>query len=247
MDAPRETRRRRRHAQAGIVFAAWNTHNASRARLKRYVRSQLRAGAAAIVLTEVWSRHAELRDIAKRYGLRLLAETPEPGGRARALVSERGDTVVLLSPGFVLESWDVIALTERWHVDSAGRWHEPRRLLIVRGHVLGHQRVELLAVHGPTNNGHKLVRGRRVQGGRRTSPGQHRRRHPVRRRRRHEHPPRRDPTLGPSPRAARVRPGPRPGHRQHRHDLKDRPAPRLRPLRRHPPPPPRSLTRRRPP
>lgn len=146
-------RRRRGHRQHndGIIFGAWNTHNASKARLKRYIRSELRRGAVAIVLTEVWSRHSELRRIARQFGLTMLAETPEPGARQRKPVSERGDTVMLLAPCFDLESWKVIELEEDWYVDSAGRWHEPRRLILARGYVHG-QRLEVLGVHGPTNN-----------------------------------------------------------------------------------------------
>lgn len=146
---------------AGTKVAAWNSHNARAKVLRRYVKRAIRKGNVAIVLTEVWTRHDELRTIARDLGLTMIAETPRPGGRKESPVSEVGDTVILLAPSFEVESHDVIVLDSRWTVFDPGpnqppRTHAPRRLLRVVGTV-GDQRIELLAVHGPTGGNKAAV------------------------------------------------------------------------------------------
>lgn len=147
---------RHRKRQGALTVAAWNAKNARAKVMRRYIRRALRKGNVAIVLTEVWSRHADLRDIVRDLDLTMIAETPRPGGRGGQIVSEVGDTVLLLAPEFALESHDVIVLDHRWVVFSANRTHEPRRLLRALGSVDG-QRVELLAVHGPTGGNKAAV------------------------------------------------------------------------------------------
>lgn len=139
-----------RRLRRDLGLSAWNTHNASAKRLRRFIRSRIRRGDVAIVLTEVWARYDDLIRIAQDLGLTVLGERPEPGARGRNPVPEQGDTVMLLAPAFELESWDVIELREQWLVHSSNRVHRPRRLIQARGHVDG-QRLELLGVHGPTD------------------------------------------------------------------------------------------------
>lgn len=147
---------RHRTRRGTLDVAAWNAHNARANVLRRYIRRALRKGNVAIVLTEVWSRHADLRDIAREHDLTMIAETPRPGGRSGHIVSEVGDTVILLAPAFEVESHDFIVLESRWDVFSANRTHEPRRLPRVVGTVHG-RRVELLGVHGPTGGNKAAV------------------------------------------------------------------------------------------
>lgn len=133
-----------------LGLAAWNTHNASPKKLRRFIRSRIRRGDVAIVLTEVWRRYDDLQRIARDLGLTMLGERPEPGAHDRDPVPEHGDTVMLLAPAFELESWEVVVLREQWLVYSSNRVRQPRRLIHARGRVDG-QRVELLGVHGPTD------------------------------------------------------------------------------------------------
>lgn len=142
------------HDDPTLGLSAWNTHNASEKRLRRYLKSRVRAGDVAICLTEVWSCHPALHKIARELDLTMLAE--DPGDRRDRPLPERGDTVLLLAPGFVVESWDVVVLDLRWTVVDTGLVHEPRRLIRVIGHVES-RRVELLAVHGPTGANHAAV------------------------------------------------------------------------------------------
>lgn len=139
----------------GVRVAGWNAKNASGKRLRRYVKGCVRRGCMAIVLTEVWTRHDELGKIADEFNLRLIAERPGPRNGV-ALVSEHGDTVMLLCSGFDVERVQWIELTRKWLVFSAKKWHQPRRFPRVVGTYQG-QRYELLALHGPTGGNDEAV------------------------------------------------------------------------------------------
>ncbi len=150
---------------------SWNTHNANDFIIREYVKDCLNRGAVAVVLTEVWKRHDALTKVARDLGLHMISEPP--GDRNGPLVSEAGDTVLLLAPSFALEEWSVIVMANQWTVVSAARRHAPRRILRAVGTVNG-QRVELLAVHGPTGANSAAVaefKGKVAQILARTKPG----------------------------------------------------------------------------
>lgn len=137
-----------------LGISGWNSHQADRATLARYIAERVKAGDVAICLTEVRYRHRDLRDIARDHGWRMIAE--EPRNPNVAVVPEQGDTVLLLSPSVRDVEWEVVALSTRWWVFSHKRLHEPRRLIRATGTIDG-QRVELLACHGPTGGNKEAV------------------------------------------------------------------------------------------
>lgn len=143
-----------RRRPRGTRVAAWNTKNAGKRRLRRYIKRCIRRGCIAITLTEVWRQHPALRKIARDLNLTMIAE--EPGNRNGAYVSEHGDTVMLLAPGFKVHDVEWIVLGMKWLVRSANRWHEPRRIPRVVGTYDG-QRYELLGPHGPTGGNLEAV------------------------------------------------------------------------------------------